>query len=174
MIAIDRVFRRLRLGLLALFLLVLSTSSISTSGIKVVSYTQVLSGTTNTFSFPSANPCGGQPRRIVLTSNGSFRISMLASGPNQGSLWISPLQRGTFVIAADSLDQPSYSGRFDLLPDTNLARQGEITFVLHLVGRGSDGSALDARLLEHLSVKPNKVTISAATPSFLATPVACS
>ncbi len=169
----STILRRLLLCLFAAGLLAVNAGSISTSGVKIVTYTQVLSGTTNTFAFPSANPCGGQPRTINLTSDGAFRITMLQSGPDKGYYWLSPTQRGTFEILPDQPDEPYYKGRFELQADAKSAHKGDITFFLHLVGTGSDGSPLDTRLLEHLAVSADRVTISMAEPAFLATPLAC-
>jgi hypothetical protein len=169
----SNVLRRVFLGVISIGLLFGSAGSMSTSGIKVVSYTQVLSGTTSTFSFPPANPCGGEPRTIQLTSNGSFRITMIQSGPYAGYYWISPLQRGTFEILPNQPDEPRYSGQFELQADSNTLQKGELTYFIHLVGRGTDGSELNTRLLERLNVLPDRVTISMAAPAFLATALAC-
>lgn len=174
MIFARSIVRRLSVLLVSAGLLLVNASSISTSGITVVSYTQVLSGTTSTYSFPPSNPCGAQPRTIRLTSDGSFRITMLRSGPYRGYYWITPLQRGTFEIQPNRSSEARYAGTFELQTDTNSGRNGEITFFLHLVGRGSDGTSLNTRLMEHLSVSYDKVTISMASPAFLATPRACS
>lgn len=170
---LAKLFRRLLFSLTAIVMLVTAAGSMSTSGVKVTSYTQVLSGTTNVFSFPAANPCGGEPRTIKLTSNGAFRITMLRTGQDAGNYWISPLQRGTFEIRPNRPDDPLIKGTFELLPDSNTTHKGELTFFLHLVGKGSDGSTLNTRLLERLDVSPDKVTISMAAPAFLAAQLVC-
>ena len=142
---------------------------------EIVSYTQSLDDATTDFSFPPANVCGGQPRTIHLTSRGSFRITMAVSGPDAGDYWISPLQRGTFQIPAGDAGEPAYSGTFELQTDdeTPQLHKGQVTFFLHHVGFGSDGSELNTRLLEQLTVSEQKVTLSMATPIFLASHVPC-
>jgi hypothetical protein len=145
--------------------LVLATGSASASKIKVVSYEQVLNRETDTFSFPPANRCTGEPRSIKLTSDGSFRITMVTSGPNAGSYWITPIQKGTFVVLSTGAGEPDFTGEFELQPDNHVARDGEVTYFLHLVGTGTDGSHLDARLLEHLSISKDKVRLIPALAS---------
>ncbi len=142
---------------------------------EIVSYTQSLDDAAADFSFPPANVCGGQPRTIHLTSTGSFRITMAVSGPDAGDYWISPLQRGTFQIRAGEAGEPAYIGTFELQTDdaTQKLHKGQLTFFLHLVGFGSDGSELNTRLLEQLTVSEQKVTLSMATPIFLASYVPC-
>ncbi len=168
------IFRRLLLVLAGLAVMLSTTAGSWTGEMKVVTYTQTLSGTTNTFSFPPANPCGGQPRTISLTSNGSFRITMVQSGPLTGYYWLTPLQKGTFEILPQQASEPKYAGNFELqADDANHMHKGQITFFLHLTGVGSDGSQLNTRLLEQLSVSANKVTISMASPAFLATRLSC-
>ncbi len=171
---ISLIIRRLLLGLAGLAVLFGTNAGSWTGQMDVVTYTQTLSGTTSTFSFPPANPCGGQPRTIELTSNGSFRITMVMSGPDKGYYWLAPLQKGTFEILPMQPGEPKYMGNFELqADDANHVHKGQITFFLHLVGMGSDGSQLNTRLLEQLSVSEDKVTISMASPAFLATRLSC-
>ncbi len=167
------VVRRLPLALVGFSVLVAVTGSTWAGNIKIVSYDQSLNGTTNYFTFPPADHCTGEPRTIVLKSEGRFRITMVESGPDRGFYWISPIQRGTFEILSVQPNEPTYRGNFELLPDSHTAHDEQMTFFLHLVGTGSDGSPLDARLLERLSVSQDKVTISAGSPTFLSTQLDC-
>lgn len=167
------IIRCLVLSLSSLALLLTATASTSAGDMKIVSYRQVLTDEAFTFPFPAANRCGGEPRTIKLKSDGSFRITMQTSGPNAGYYWITPIQRGTFQILPVGPDEPIYAGRFELQPDSYTPNTEEVTFFLHLVGSGSDGSTLDARLLERLSVSQDRVTISMASPAFLSYELDC-
>ncbi len=170
---LSTILRRLLLCVAGVSLLLLATGSASASNIKIVSYDQVLDKETDTFSFPAANRCVGEPRTIKLTSHGSFRITMVTSGPDAGFYWITPIQKGTFVVLSTAAGEPDYTGQFELQPDNHIAQDGEVTYFLHLVGTGTDGSHLDARLLEHLSISKDKVTISLGSPVFLSQQLDC-
>lgn len=165
--------QRLLLCLAGLSVLLLATTSTSASNIKIVSYEQVLNKETDTFAFPPANRCIGEPRTIKLTSDGSFRITRVTSGPDAGFYWITPIQKGTFVVLSTAATEPDYYGQFELQPDNHIVQGGEVTFFLHLTGTGTDGSHLDTRLLEHLSVSKDRVTISLGSPSFLSAHLDC-
>jgi len=167
------VLQRLLLGMVAMGLLLTTTASTWAGNVKVVSYEQILSKETSTFAFPPADRCTGEPRTIKLTSDGSFRITMVTSGPDTGFYWISPKQKGTFEILSTQPNEPDYRGRFELLTDNHTVRNGEVTYFLHLVGWGTDGSRLDTRLLEHLSVSKKQVTISMGSPTFLSYQLDC-
>ncbi len=170
---LSQIIRRLLLCVAGLSLLVLATGSTSASNIKMVSYDQVLNQETDTFAFPPANRCTGEPRTIKLTSDGSFRITMVTSGPDAGFYWITPIQKGTFVVLSTGAGEPDYTGEFELQPDSHIAQEGEVAYFLHLVGTGTDGSHLDARFLEHLSISRDKVTISLGSPVFLSQQLDC-
>jgi hypothetical protein len=170
---LKTTLQRLVLCILTLGLLLTTTASTWAGDVEIVSYEQILSKETSTFAFPPADRCTGEPRTIKLTSDGSFRITMVTSGPDAGFYWISPRQKGTFEIVSTGPNEPDYRGRFELLPDQHTVRNGEVTYFLHLVGWGTDGSGLDTRLLERLSVSKDQVTISMASPTFLSYQTDC-
>jgi hypothetical protein len=99
--------------------------------------TETVHGVTDTF--PTVNPCTGDPGIVTLTYNAVFHTSTDATGGTH----LTGTMTGTFAFVPDDATQPSYTGRFTNWFGGNIGANGEgFWSTFSLTGYGSDGSVI--------------------------------
>src|SRR6476469_9362820 len=113
-------------------LLLSVTSSALAAGAGAVSVTQTFHNATQTF--PSPNPCTGDPGTVTLTYNGVAHATFLTSGVGAGTGWATFTSTGNFVFTPDDPTKPSFTGHFTTWDGENFNLKNfaaTSTFVLH-------------------------------------------
>lgn len=132
-----------------------------TGGIPGCSFTQNVHGQVQTF--PTSVPCIDAPSppgpatgTLTITFNAVFHVTV-----NQaGDLWITSTQEGDFSFTPFDPSRPSYTGHFATWFGASLNKNNAVfhdTFNVH--GTGSDGSALTAHFVNHVSMSASGMTL---------------
>ena len=101
------------------------------------SNTETVHGITE--SFPTLNPCTGDPGIATVTYNGVFHTSIDATGGTH----LTGTMTGTFEFAPTDATQPSFTGRFTNWFGGNIGANGQgFWSTFSLTGYGSDGSVI--------------------------------
>ena len=131
--------------------------SASAAGAGAVSTTQVFHNDVDTFQ--DVIPCTDEPATITTTANGAAHLTVLTSGIGAGTFWFTITQTGTVTVVPDDPALPTYTGRFTFWDGDNGNLQNATeTFTLEVRLYGSDGSVINAHLLEHMTVTATGVT----------------
>jgi hypothetical protein len=129
------------------------------AGAGAVSYTQTFKNVTETSH--DVNPCSGAPATVTITYNGVFHVTVLTSGPDAGTFWVTGTQTGNFVLVPDDTTQPTYTGHFTVrVGENENLHNGAATVTFNVRGTGSDGSTLSFHETEHVSVSASGVFIA--------------
>jgi hypothetical protein len=92
-----------------------------------------------TETFPSANPCTGDPGMVTVTYNGVFHTSVDATGGTH----LTGTVIGRFEFEPTDTSQPSFTGRFTNWFGGNIGANGQgFWSTFSLTGYGSDGSVI--------------------------------
>jgi hypothetical protein len=92
-----------------------------------------------TESFPTVNPCTGDPGIVTVTYNGVFHTSTDTTGGTH----VTGTMTGTFEFEPTDTTQASYTGRFANWFGGNIGANGEgFWSTFSLTGYGSDGSVI--------------------------------
>ena len=145
-------------------LLLFVTSSALAAGAGAVSVTQTFHNATQTF--PSPNPCTGDPGTVTTISNGVAHATFLTSGVGAGTGWFTFTATGDFVFTPADPTKPTFTGHFTAWDGENVNLKNfaaTSTFVLH--GTGSDGSTLTFHDVAHISVSASGITLSFDKPT---------
>jgi len=150
--------RRHALALLVVVgLLLFPASSAFADG--AVTFTQTFKDVSDTF--PTPNPCTGDPGTVTITFNGVFHVTELPNGTSHFTI----TQTGDFVFVPDDPTQPTFTGHFTAwagFNSNNKNAAGTSTFTVH--GTGSDGSVLKFHVTDHFSVSASGVVITFSKP----------
>jgi hypothetical protein len=145
-------FRRL-IPLIAATGLLLLTAAPAISA--ATSTTQTVKGFTETF--PTDNPCTGDPGTVTVTYNGVFHTSVDATGGTH----VTGTQAGTFEFVPDDASQPSYTGRFTTWFGGNIGANGQgFWSTFSLTGYGSDGSVIHFNGVTQFHLSNGEVHVS--------------
>jgi hypothetical protein len=145
-------------------LLLFPASSAFAAGAGAVSVTQTFHNATQ--SFPTPNPCTGDPGLVTLTYNGVAHATFLTSGVGAGTGWETFTATGDFVFTPFDPTKPTFTGHFMAWDGENFNLKNfaaTSTFVLH--GTGSDGSTLTFHDVAHFSVSASGITLSFDKPT---------
>ncbi len=138
--------------------LLVAAPSASAAGAGAVSYTQVLHNEVDTFQ--DVVPCTDVPATITTTSNGALHVTTLNSGVGAGTFWFTITQTGTVTVVPDDPSLPTYTGHFAFWDGDNGNLQNATeTMTLEVRLYGSDGSVINAHLLEHLTITATGATL---------------
>lgn len=149
---------RALIPLIAVTAMFVAAPAASAAGAGAVSQTQVFHNQVDTFS--DVVPCTDDPATITTTSNGAVHVTFLTSGIGAGTFWFTLTQTGAVTVVPDDPTLPTYSGHFTVwVGDNGNLRNGNSTFILEVRLIGSDGSVINAHLLEHVTVTATGVTL---------------
>jgi hypothetical protein len=145
-------------------LLLLSASTASANGAGAVSVTQTFHNAVATF--PTVNPCAGEPGTVTITYNGVVHSTLITSGAAAGTGHGTATTTGDFVFTPFDPAGVSYTGHVTMWDGQNFNLQNAAaTFTFNVHGTGSDGSSLRFHEVAHLSVSASGITVSFDKPS---------
>jgi len=99
--------------------------------------TETVHGVTATF--PTVNPCTGDPGLVTVTYNGVFHTSADATGGTH----VTGTVTGTFAFVPTDVTRPSYTGRVTNWFGGNIGGNGEgFWSTFSITAYGSDGSVI--------------------------------
>jgi hypothetical protein len=131
----TRLLLRRLIPLLAVTGLLLLTAAPASAAASAT--TETIHGVTE--SFPTDNPCTGDPGIVTVTYNSVFHTSIDATGGTH----LTGTLTGTFEFAPTDTTQPSYTGRFTNWFGGNIGANGQgFWSTFSLTGYGSDGSVI--------------------------------
>jgi hypothetical protein len=137
--------------------LLFGAPSAMAEGAGAVSETQVFHNQVDTFT--DFVPCTDVPATITTVSNGAAHVTYLTSGIGAGTFWFTITQTGTVTVVPDDPSLPTYTGHFAFWDGDNGNLQNATeTDTLEVRLIGSDGSVINAHLLEHVTVTATGLT----------------